>query len=251
MLSSQSAPLPAKGNLAENSKLKRGRFQEAQHKPAKGERRINEVEAEVIRRVFREFAAGDSPKAISHRLNDDGIPGPRGGLWRETTIRSHRNCGTGLLNNEFYVGRLVWKRLRYIKEPQTGKRVSRINNRSDWIVTEVPELGIVPDELWERAKARQREIDATPRVKAIRETWFWEKRRKAYLLTGLVVCGECGPFVSVGRDYLACSAARKLGTGPVAVSCRPKCSFKPLSVRMRRGFSSPVLSGGDADCRSH
>ena len=39
--------------------------------------------------------------------------------------------------------------------------------------------------------------------------------------------------------------------GPVAISCRPKCSFKPLFFRMRRGFSSPVLSGGDADCRSH
>ena len=43
---------------------------------------------------------------------------------------------------------------------------------------------------------------------------------------------------------------RMCQTGPVAVSCRPKCSFKPLSVRKRRGFSSPMLSGGDADCRS-
>ena len=39
--------------------------------------------------------------------------------------------------------------------------------------------------------------------------------------------------------------------GPVALSCRPKCSFRPPSVRMRQGFSSPVLSGGGVDCRSH
>ncbi|QIE41455.1 hypothetical protein G5B39_05480 [Rhodobacteraceae bacterium SC52] len=39
--------------------------------------------------------------------------------------------------------------------------------------------------------------------------------------------------------------------GPVPLLCRPKCSFRPLSVRRRPGFSSPVLSGGDADCRSH
>jgi len=38
--------------------------------------------------------------------------------------------------------------------------------------------------------------------------------------------------------------------GPVALLCRPKCSFKPPSVRMRPGFSSPVLSAVDADCRT-
>ena len=39
-------------------------------------------------------------------------------------------------------------------------------------------------------------------------------------------------------------------SGPVTVSCRPKCSFKPPSVRRRQGFSSPTLSVGGADCRS-
>jgi len=38
--------------------------------------------------------------------------------------------------------------------------------------------------------------------------------------------------------------------GPVTLLCRPKCSFRPLSVRRRPGFSSPVLSGDDADCRT-
>jgi len=32
-----------------------------------------------------------------------------------------------LLNNELYIGRLVWNRLRYVKNPATGKRVSRLN----------------------------------------------------------------------------------------------------------------------------
>lgn len=34
------------------------------------------------------------------------------------------------------------------------------------------------------------------------------------------------------------------------VSRRPKCSFRPLSVRKRQSFSSPVLSGGGTDCRT-
>ena len=38
--------------------------------------------------------------------------------------------------------------------------------------------------------------------------------------------------------------------GPVPLSCRPKCSFKPPYVRRRQGFSSLVLSGGGVDCRT-
>ena len=44
--------------------------------------------------------------------------------------------------------------------------------------------------------------------------------------------------------------ARLLRIGPVTLSCRPRCSFKPPFVRRRQGFSSPELSGGVADCRS-
>ena len=40
------------------------------------------LEADIIRRVFRDFADGRSPKAITQRLNKEGIPGPRGQLWR-------------------------------------------------------------------------------------------------------------------------------------------------------------------------
>jgi site-specific DNA recombinase len=31
--------------------------------------------------------------------------------------------GTGILNNELYIGRLVWNRPANIKNPDTGKRV--------------------------------------------------------------------------------------------------------------------------------
>jgi DNA invertase Pin-like site-specific DNA recombinase len=189
--------------------------------PVTGERVINEAEADVIRRVFSEFAAGHSPKAIAKRLNADGIPGPRGALWRDTAIRGHRQRGTGLLNNELYIGRLVWNRLRYMKDPQSGLRVSRLNPPEAWITTDVPELRIISEDLWANAKARQGEIDADPRVKAIKATRFWEQRRQTHLLTGLLCCGSCGGgFAAVGRDYLACSNARKLD------SCSQKRSVR-------------------------
>ncbi|PSL13475.1 recombinase family protein, partial [Shimia abyssi] len=66
-----------------------------------------------------------SPRAIAFGLNRDGIPGPRGKTWGASTLHGNVQRGTGILNNELYIGRLVWNRLRYIKDPDTGKRVSR------------------------------------------------------------------------------------------------------------------------------
>ena len=55
--------------------------------PVRGGRTFNETEAEVVRRVFREFADGASPRAIARGLNGEGVPGPSGKLWMDTTIR--------------------------------------------------------------------------------------------------------------------------------------------------------------------
>ena len=181
--------------------------------PVRGRRRIDEAEAAVVRRIFERFAAGMSAKAIAKQLNAEGVPGPRGLLWRDTAIRGHRQRGTGILNNELYIARLVWNRLRYVKDPETGKRRSMRNGADDLVVEAVPELRIVDDELWHRVKRRQDAIDGTPAVQKIKASGFWLRRRATHLLTGLVYCGVCGGgYAAVGRDYLACSAARKLGT---------------------------------------
>ena len=78
-----------------------------------------------LRRVRR----GRSAKAIAQQLNAEGIPWPVGRSWGHSTIAGNAARGTGILNNELYIGRLVWNRLRYIKDPSTGKRVSRLNAR--------------------------------------------------------------------------------------------------------------------------
>src|SRR5690348_5382257 len=81
--------------------------------PSRGGRAINAHEAEVVRRIFEEFARGLSPLAIARRLNIEEVPGPGGRSWGDTTIRGHADRGTGILRNELYVGRLVWNRQRY------------------------------------------------------------------------------------------------------------------------------------------
>jgi DNA invertase Pin-like site-specific DNA recombinase len=83
--------------------------------PIPGGRLIDKAEADIVVRIFREYAAGRSPREIARRLNADGIPGPGGRPWGDTTIRGHALRGTGVLHNELYVGRLVWNRQRYIK----------------------------------------------------------------------------------------------------------------------------------------
>jgi site-specific DNA recombinase len=121
----------------------------------RGRRRLNEAEAAVVRRIFTEFAAGMSPRAIAKRLNAAGVPGPDGRAWRDTTIRGQVERGTGLLNNALYVGRLEWNRCAYVKDPRTGKRVARPNPPERWEVVAVSELRIVDDDLWAAVKARQ------------------------------------------------------------------------------------------------
>jgi DNA invertase Pin-like site-specific DNA recombinase len=82
-------------------------------RPLTGERRINAQEAAIIRRVFEDYAAGVSPRAIAKSLNAEGVPGPSGGTWGPSTIHGNRQRGTGILNNELYIGRLVWNRQRF------------------------------------------------------------------------------------------------------------------------------------------
>ncbi len=115
-----------------------------------GGRKVNDEEAAIVCRVFNEYSAGSSPRAIAKGLNTDGVPGPRGKTWSDSTIHGNWRRGTGTLNNELYVGRLVWNRQRFVKDPNTGRRVARPNPESEWVVQEVPELRIVPQDLWER-----------------------------------------------------------------------------------------------------
>ena len=186
--------------------------------PIYGERRINPSEAKIVRRIFAEFAAGTSPRRIAVGLNDDGVPGPLGRAWGDTTIRGHINRGTGIINNELYIGRLIWNRQRYIKDPSTGRRVSRINPISEWITTEVPELRVIGDDLWQAAKMRKAEVaklfEATiSGLRDARAKKMHGARRPAFLLSGLLTCGCCqGRYGIMFEDRYGCLNHFRRGT---------------------------------------
>ncbi|UMM07984.1 recombinase family protein [Gluconobacter frateurii] len=187
---------------------------DANGEPIRGDRTINVVEAEVVRRIFRNFAAGLGPRAIAFRLNDEGIPAPGSGAWSFSTITGNRARGTGILNNEMYVGKLVWNRQRFIKDPDTGKRQARMNPETERVIQEVPELRIVDQELWDAVKARQASVSASQDTRDTSSPdHFREKRRPRYLFSGLSKCGCCGGGYSmISGTLLGCSTARNKGT---------------------------------------
>ncbi len=94
--------------------------------PITGERKINHYQASIITRIFNAYAEGQSPRAIASNLNKESIHAPSGKDWGASTIHGNRQRGTGILNNDLYIGRLVWNRQRYLKDPDTGKRISRL-----------------------------------------------------------------------------------------------------------------------------
>ncbi|WP_242665548.1 recombinase family protein [Limimaricola soesokkakensis] len=196
---------------------------------------IVEDEAAVIRRIFREFAAGVSPLKIAAGLNRDGIPSPsaeskRGssGHWKQNTINGNRSRGTGILNNDLYAGRRVWNRLRYSLDPVTRKRVSRLQPEDQWERADVPALRIVDQDLWEAVKSRQDNLtrrkgsDTAPKDRNSLSASQALRRRK-YLLSGLLECGICGGKLTIAgsgpkKRYYCANAKEK---GPAICSGMP------------------------------
>ena len=177
-----------------------------------GERRINEREAAVVRRIFRDYAAGIAPRRIARDLNAERVPGPGGRPWGDTTLRGQVDRGTGLLNNTLYVGQLSWNRCSYLKDPRTGKRIARVNPEASWEKVSVPELRIIDDEVWQQVRLRQTSLqfaigrDTTGQA-------LNRSHRRAFLLSGLLVCGCCGGgYTIVAQDRYGCATRRIQGT---------------------------------------
>ncbi|MEC3860641.1 recombinase family protein [Mesobacterium sp. TK19101] len=206
----------------------------------RGEREINPAEANVVRRIFRDYLSGQSSRTIAMTLNREGISGPQGKEWGPSTIHGNPKRGTGILNNELYIGRLVWNRLRYMKDPDTGKRVSRPNPESEWVVQEVPDLRIVDQDLWDAVKKRQKSLsfDTT----ATGSNPMNDRRRPKHLFAGLIKCGCCGGGYSlISKDLLGCAASRNKGTCDNRLNIRRDALEASILNGLRKHLMSPEL----------
>jgi site-specific DNA recombinase len=131
----------------------------------KGLLKINEAQKPSLFRILIEYANGFSPLRIVRGLNGEipgyeKVVGPTGGKWTVSAIVGARKRGTGIVNNELLIGKLIYNRNRFLRNPDTGKKVSRRNDEEEWIVVDVPEFRIIDDDLWERFKERQKKYSA-------------------------------------------------------------------------------------------
>jgi site-specific DNA recombinase len=139
-------------------------------------------DAAIVREIFSRFAAGDTMKGIASDLNRRGIPSP-GATWKARGGMGTRGCWMvsalhALLRNERYAGRVVWNRRRWIKNPDTGRRVSRLNPPEQWVVREIEP--IVDAETWQKVQAKF----------TTHKQGFGGARK--FPLSGLLECDVCG-----------------------------------------------------------
>lgn len=199
-----------------------------------GARTIVEAEAAIVRRIFAEFADGATPRDIAQRLNAERIPAPRGGRWNQTTINGSGKRGVGILRNELYAGRFVWGRTRKIQSPDTGRDLIRPGAVDARVAADLPELAIVPRELFERAAGRKRALACVHPS---------HQRKNKHLLSGLLRCGGCGYGLTVrtthrdGRKRVDCARQQESRDCPA-----PHSFMLPTIERA-------VLSGLQAELR--
>ena len=179
---------------------------------------IDETQAKVVRRIFAWFAAGLSSIQIATRLNEEGVPGPRGGQWNAPTIRGDPSRLVGILNNPLYAGRLVWGRRQWRKNPDSEKRERRyrLRDRTEWVEVAVPERRVVDDALFDAAHAEiERHMRAPQAASPAGQT------RARHLLSGLIRCSCCGANYTIsGKDYYRCAGQKERGTCGNRVSVR-------------------------------
>ena len=200
-----------------------------------GDRKINEVEAAVVVRIFRDYAKGKSPKKIAYELNVEGVPCPSGKTWGPSSIYGNRRRGTGIINNELYIGRQIWNKQRYVRNPATGKRVAKPNPETEWVLAEVPELRIIDQELWDSVKAYQGELDEKPN--------YYDKQRPPKLLSYLLKCGVCGGGMSiVAKERYGCSTARNKGTCDCRLTIRQEVVESSVLSALQARLMDPRLT---------
>ena len=188
---------------------------------------IDETEAPVVVRIFELYASGLGLKAIAKRLTSEGASHPKpfrrkDGLtpvagWSPATIRT-------ILHRELYRGVVVWNKSR--KRDDWGQVDQRERPTQDWVRVEVEALRIVPEELWNRVRARCADTAGRAlRFESGRLSGRPPRGLAMNLLAGLATCGVCGGGLVVEtsgrkrgrRKEYVCHRRRKNGTCDNAV----------------------------------
>ena len=145
---------------------------------------VDTTACQVVEQIFRWYTEdGLTAWQIAKRLNDAGIPSPRGGIWGQSVIerilRNRSYTGEGYYNR-FYKDHSTDGALKLSGRGRISHPRLRPRSREEWIPFSVPV--IISPEVWQRAQ------------EIMEQNVRFAKRnsKRRYLLSGLMVCGVCG-----------------------------------------------------------
>ncbi|NYF53916.1 DNA invertase Pin-like site-specific DNA recombinase [Edaphobacter lichenicola] len=171
---------------------------------------IDEEEAEVVRRIFRLFADGESMLGIAKALNRDRIPSPQNSRARKEGSQWCTSAIKDILHNEKYKGLYVWNASYQSEHPKTGELIKVKKAEHEVIRLERPEIRIVPDILWNAAAARLARMQDR-QVQRV-QGGYNRATNRPYLYSGFLYCGECGQKLIAnglqGKARYKCENAR-------------------------------------------
>lgn len=145
---------------------------------------VDEKEAAIVRRIFREYDSGQSYKAIIDGLNADGIQTKRGNKFGSNSLHD-------LLKNKLYIGLQVYGSRVYRAD---GTRNSHAPEGEDVVTREAPELAIIEKAQFERVQQRMAENKHKQSGRP--------PEARNYPLKGKVFCGLCGSAMNVAASRI-------------------------------------------------
>ena len=182
---------------------------------------LEEVAAQVVKRIFKLAELGRGMMDIAHELNDEGISSPRGKLWAKTSVHA-------ILINEVYTGTLVWG--------------ANAKDGSDPVRVEKAFPGVV-------SKAQFRRVNSVMRSRAPKVV---NPRRvgSPFLFSRLIKCKICnraltGQYSKGGRySYYVCQSMIKRGKGACKTPRLNARRFEELVVgRIRSSILTETIIG--------
>lgn len=167
---------------------------------------INETEAEIVRRVFREYISGASVTQIRRGLEADGIKTKHGcSNWRANAI-------LGILKNEKYTGNALLGKT--YKPDVLSKRRMKNTGQAPMYYVENTHPAIVPQEVFDMAQSEMRRREAEKDSAAGGSHYA-----STYPFSGLLICGYCGHKLrrhvrsSGGKPVAAWACTNRLQNG--------------------------------------
>jgi len=150
-----------------------------------GKPEIDPEQAEVVKRIYGSFLAGDSMTTIANALTADGIPTPTGsGKWVPGTIQS-------IISNEKYAGNAVLNKT-YVVDC-LSKKVKRNDGKArPMYFVENNHPAIIDPATFGRAQEELARRTGKRKVKQKGTKTEQGRYSSKYALTELLVCGECG-----------------------------------------------------------